>query len=939
MNLNFAAQFLDESIYLTEDADSKGREKTIKWLKNNFALDQYGMSATDNAVDDNDNPIRFVPQRDTEERLPGPNTEYIFRKAESFFGHPLNQGLAEKRKGINAFLPGATRIAITECGWLTKNVNEKMMNNLRYIYTALYFDYYDKRGPYHRDEEGHIVAEHPGYAGLCNYDFDGRSYDELMRDFGAMIPAAKERLEAQLDGAAIASATEEEESGPVERHAGEYHIEYIPDFDTSHTWFNYTNPVRSDYDGCHWCITHKLSYWHDYKDQYNGQMTIYFCWKAESKEALLEMNNHIYDYCPADASSEEIQKAPLNEYGTSLICIMVHPDENGDALFAQATSRYNHVGPDKEIYNEQPYSDNLVRKGDTAAICRILGISVEEFPSLFPIRCGSGDVDHSDIVRTVARLKNENKLSELFDRLDLNTTASREQLASSENNIVAFKDQGEYNLITHEGTIISPSEWFSFVKQLTPNVAVIKHINNTRVNFITGTGSYLLPRDVLNYRVLDNQANPNYALIEVRRGLWNIINLKTGAILLRKPVADIMLSNKYGRGIFVKKTADDAWEQIDVKGKTVFKLANNNPDTKPLTNIGNVALVKDNKNIVSVINTTNSRTLWKKKYRNVADVYVIGNSFIIQDNDLKIYDIVSPTGELIDTIRMDAFNLIVPSNYDHIKYCNIKAYILFKDLHHSNAIKIYDVGEKKFFEADGVELRKPIIFTSGVKVFETTDDDYYKIVGDSSGIISGSSPEFIGGALVINEDKEIYCVNDGRGNFFIMDCATGEILSNKFKNVTYGYADNDVYTLFLDTDNKIAELYDTDGNIIGSPITLWDNPRINGTKYIGQGCFLIQGGNDGKYNIINSEGKLLFKMPFTQMVSLGFSNNGVASIKAGRNTYFINTDFDVSRNVETLDEMFRNNDADLPLINESGYKKPVKFKTTTKLDLAAYLID
>ena len=78
MNLNFAAQFLDESIYLTEDADSKGREKTIKWLKNNFALDQYGMSATDNAVDDNDNPIRFVPQHDTEERLPGPNTEYIF---------------------------------------------------------------------------------------------------------------------------------------------------------------------------------------------------------------------------------------------------------------------------------------------------------------------------------------------------------------------------------------------------------------------------------------------------------------------------------------------------------------------------------------------------------------------------------------------------------------------------------------------------------------------------------------------------------------------------------------------------------------------------------------------------------------------------------------------------------------------------------------------
>ena len=99
-------------------------------------------------------------------------------------------------------------------------------------------------------------------------------------------------------------------------------------------------------------------------------------------------------------------------------------------------------------------------------------------------------------------------------------------------------------------------------------------------------------------------------------------------------------------------------------------------------------------------------------------------------------------------------------------------------------------------------------------------------------------------------------------------------------------------------------MYDTDGNIIGSPITLWDNTHITGTKYIGQGCFLIHGSHDNKYNIINSDGRLLFKMPFTQMVSLGFSNNGVASIKAGRNTYFINTDGDVSRNVETLDEMF-----------------------------------
>ena len=78
-------------------------------------------------------------------------------------------------------------------------------------------------------------------------------------------------------------------------------------------------------------------------------------------------------------------------------------------------------------------------------------------------------------------------------------------------------------------------------------------------------------------------------------------------------------------------------------------------------------------------------------------------------------------------------------------------------------------------------------------------------------------------------------------------------------------------------------------------------------------------------------------MPFTAMSSLGFSNEGIASIEAGRNTYFINTDGDVSRSVETLNERFKNDD-DLPMINESIETKPVKAKTS-KLDLAAYLID
>ena len=942
MNLNFAAQFLDESIYLTEDADSKGRDQTIKWLKNNYNIDSMGIGANDDAINDNDEPITFsrVGYRGA---VTGPNPEYIFRRAEEYFAHPLNQGLSDFRKGVKAYLPGATRIAITECGWLTKNVNEKMMENLRYIYAALFFDYYDKRGPYTRDAEDRLVAAHPGYAGLCNYDFDGRTYDELMADFGSMIPEAKRRLEEQLHGAAMTGVNGNEETGPAQRYAGQYHIEYIPDFRTSHEWYDYTNPLRNDYDGCHWCITHKESYWRDYKNKHNGQVTIYFCWKAESKEALKAMNDHILDYCPADAPHDEIMKAPFNEYGLSLISIMVYPDSNGDPVFMQATSRYNHVGPDKEIYGA-PYSDHLVPQGDKAAICRILGITEDEFDSSFPVRSGGGDTaDHSDLVRNVTRLKSENKIKEIFRTLDVNGV-SREGFAARENNLIKFKDQNEFNLVTHEGIIVSPGEWFSYIKQIASNIAAVKRITNSKINFITGSGKYLLPRDVWNYKVLNNEIDPNYALVEVKRKLWNVLNLKTGALLLRKPAVDVMLSNKYGRGIFVKKTEDSAWEQIDIKGKTIFKLDNANPETKPMANIGNIALIKDYKNIISIIDTNNGKTIWKKKYKNIEGATVAGNCFIIRDGDFKIYDIVSPTGEVVDSLRITDYRLITQDDVDNngdIRFCNFKNYIQFENLHNSGCIKIYDVAAKKFFDDDldmDGEIEKPIFFTSKIKIFKTYNGDYYRMDSNEiQGTIGTHSKDFIIGVCVINPNEEIYCVVDGESKKYILNCKTGEKLSPEFDAVAWGRADNDVYTLLLNTPEKTAVLYDTNGEAIGEPITLWDNPSNVGTRYIGQGCFLITGDNDNKCNIVKPDGKLMFKMPFTAMSSLGFSNEGIASIEAGRNTYFINTDGDVSRSVETLNERFKNDD-DLPMINESIETKPVKAKTS-KLDLAAYLID
>ena len=946
MNLNIAAQFLDESIYLTEDADSKGRDQTIKWVKNNFNLEQLGYSATENALDDNDNEVTFA-RPGIRGRVPGPNAEYIFRRAESFFAHPLNQGV-DRRKGINAYLPGATRIAITECGWLTRNVNAKMMENLRYVYAALFFDYYDKRGPYHTDEQGHLVAEHPGYAGLCNYDFDGRTYDELMADFGAMIPEAKQRLQDQLAGAEMETAEGQQAAGPAERHAGAYHIEFIPTFDESKKWYKYTNPQCED-AGCHWCITQSSGYWHDYKDKHGGTETVYFCWKAESKEALLAMNDHFHDYCRSDAPSAEIDNAPLNEYGLSLICIMIHPGPDGKAIFDNATSRYNHYGPDGR-WHDGLYGDWLVRQGDTAAICRILGISEDEFPDLFPFKT-SGNVDHTSLVRDLAAAKAEGNLNRVLSLAGIDPDAfeANEKLVSADNNMIAFRHSGEYNLLTLDGTLVSPSVWFAKVKQIAKNVAAVKRADNTKVNFITGNGKFLLPRDVYNYKVIEGERYSNYAAIEVRRGLWNILNINTGAILLRKPVAEVMLSNKYGKGIFVKKTPETAWEQIDIKGKTIFKLANANPGTKPLANINNFAAIQDYKNYISIINTSNSRTVWKKKFKDPM-VYVKNNCFLVVDKDNNELNILSGTGELLKTFNEnDGYRVITQSStssLDKLKsYDACDGYIPL--LSNEHGMDFFDIENKEIFNIDPQEILEgaityPIIFNKNIKILKDSDNRIYEIVGDECGYMDDADDDTVVTGVIntLNKNKQIYLVTTQSRKCGIYNADTQEFLSPLFGtngyNFNVGILDNDTYILFVNNDERKTYLYDSDGELINTDT--FDKGSIDTVKslfYAGQGCFVL-GDEHEKHNIINIDGKFMFKNPFTEFVSMGFSNEGIASIKAGRNTYFINTDGDVSRNLESLNESFRNNE-DLPMINESEEPKP-KVKST-KLDLAAYLMD
>ena len=97
------------------------------------------------------------------------------------------------------------------------------------------------------------------------------------------------------------------------------------------------------------------------------------------------------------------------------------------------------------------------------------------------------------------------------------------------------------------------------------------------------------------------------------------------------------------------------------------------------------------------------------------------------------------------------------------------------------------------------------------------------------------------------------------------------------------------YLYFRTQDDKL-KVYNENFELIT------DLQNVEWVAPINYDCSLVKfiTGDNAKYNIINSDGEMMFEHNFSDMLTTGFDENGVASIKAGRYEYFINTDGDVS---------------------------------------------
>lgn len=108
-----------------------------------------------------------------------------------------------------------------------------------------------------------------------------------------------------------------------------YEIVNIPDFDEASNFCGYTS----------WCICHSDEHWDD--NTHNGINTVYFCLRRDYDK---------YEYEPSDVGDD----APLDDYGLSMLCVIVNPD---GSLY-KCTSRWNHShGGDDDVMDESEISE------------------------------------------------------------------------------------------------------------------------------------------------------------------------------------------------------------------------------------------------------------------------------------------------------------------------------------------------------------------------------------------------------------------------------------------------------------------------------------------------------------------------------------------------------------------------------------------------------
>lgn len=180
------------------------------------------------------------------------------------------------------FEPGIARIAYGELG-LQANEDRKSLNKLKNILKVISLSH---------DTE-------------FDATLDGMSFSELDDMFGDEVSAMKRNEHNRINNTEYNSGTT-------------YNIVKINSFKEAKTYLKYTNPNSP------WCVSNAKGMFDSYTSK--GKNTIYFAYK-DGFENLKPVKG---------------RNAPLDEYGLSMLCIIIAPDYGDGPSLAYCACRWNH---------------------------------------------------------------------------------------------------------------------------------------------------------------------------------------------------------------------------------------------------------------------------------------------------------------------------------------------------------------------------------------------------------------------------------------------------------------------------------------------------------------------------------------------------------------------------------------------------------------------
>lgn len=244
-----------------------------------------------------------------------------------------------------------------------------------------------------------------------------------------------------------------------------YEIVNIPDFDEASNFCGYTS----------WCICHSDEHWDD--NTHNGINTVYFCLRRDYDK---------YEYEPSDVGDD----APLDDYGLSMICVIVNPD---GSLY-KCTSRWNHShGGDDDVMNESEMSRLLgcdfkeIFKPDNVSQ-KVQRFIDEYFEQMYERENSYSDYDDDD------------------DEYDYENEYSDEDLPINEDSftrtnipglsIIEFGDN--YSLFNEKTGKLASDKWYSLIGEFSDGIAPVK-ISDENWNYIDTNGDIVYPGLSFNY--------------------------------------------------------------------------------------------------------------------------------------------------------------------------------------------------------------------------------------------------------------------------------------------------------------------------------------------------------------------------------------------------------------------------------------------------------